>query len=276
VILSCEQVRKLLSKLSFDHYEIRLWKDQIEIPIGVSMESFVIREVILRGLYFQHLNQYPELGFECKKGQIPSWVNERAASVEPGKLIPGTAHEHYPDHIIIYKIQKPPKHRDQTIILEPLKIKPNQRFLYRGVRTPNIIPVFILDARPYSNAINNEFGFGIYCTPDFDVAVEYSGRNGAIFVYDWSDSGGDSITTNTLSGREWADTVKGHICIEDNTKPGPPLHAEDIIQGPITSNNNSVYRCCDPIQSEKLQVVARTIDGMDALASRLYAIIYLC
>ncbi|CAB5383706.1 unnamed protein product [Rhizophagus irregularis] len=33
-----------------------------------------------------------------------------------------------------------------------------------------------------------------------------------------------------LSGREWADTVKGHICIEDNTKPGPPLHAEDIIQ----------------------------------------------
>ncbi|CAB4389474.1 unnamed protein product [Rhizophagus irregularis] len=69
-----------------------------------------------------------------------------------------------------------------------------------------------------------------------------------------------------LSGREWADTVKGHICIEDNTKPGPPLHAEDIIQGPITSNNNSVYHCCNPIQSEKLQVVARTFNGMDVLA----------
>jgi hypothetical protein len=32
-------------------------------------------------------------------------VNERAAFVELEKLIPGTAHEHYPDHIIIYKIQ---------------------------------------------------------------------------------------------------------------------------------------------------------------------------
>jgi hypothetical protein len=277
VILSSEQVRKLLSKLGFDHDEIRLWKDQIEIPIGVSMEHFVIREVILRGLYFQHLDQYPGLGFECKKvGQIPSWVKERAASVEPGKLIPGTAHKQYPDHIIIYKIQKPSKHRDQTKILEPLKIKPHQRFLYRGVRTPDIIPAFIANARPHSSSINSEFGFGIYCTPDFDVAVEYSGRNGAIFVYDWTDFGGDSITTKTLSGKEWEDTVMGWICIQDNTKLGPPLHAEDIIQGSITRNNNNIYNCCNPIQSEKLQVVAATTDGMDALASRLYAIIYLC
>ncbi|CAB4490496.1 unnamed protein product [Rhizophagus irregularis] len=200
MILSCEQVRKLLSKFSFDYYEIRLWKDQIEIPIGVSMEPFVIREVILYGLYFQHLKLYLE--FECKKGQIPSWVNERAG--------------------------------DQTTMLEPLKIKPNQRFLYHGVRTSIIIPFFIAYARPYSNAINNEFGPGIYCTPNFDVAVEYSGRNGAIFIYDWSDSGGDSITTKTLSGKEWADTVKGHICIADITRPSPPLHEEDIIQGPIT------------------------------------------
>ena len=47
MILPSEQVRKLLSKLGFDRYEIRLWKDQIEIPIGVSMELFVIREVIM-------------------------------------------------------------------------------------------------------------------------------------------------------------------------------------------------------------------------------------
>ncbi|GET51932.1 uncharacterized protein OCT59_025919 [Rhizophagus irregularis] len=125
MILSCEQVQKLLSKLSFDHYEVRLWKDQIEIPIGISMEPFVICEVIL-----------------C-------------------------------------------------------------------------------NARPHSS--------------------EYFRRDGAIFVYTWSDS-------------------------EDNTKAGPPLHAEDIIQGPITSNNNSVYHCCNPIQSEKLQVVARTFNGMDVLA----------
>ncbi|CAB4382610.1 unnamed protein product [Rhizophagus irregularis] len=274
MILSCEQVRKLLSKFSFDYYEIRLWKDQIEIPIGVSMEPFVIREVILHGLYFQHLKLYPE--FECKKGQIPSWVNERAASVEPGKLIPGIA-KRYPDHIIIYKVQKPPKYRDQTTMLELLKIKPNQRFLYHGVRTSIIIPFFIAYARPYSNAINNEFGPGIYCTPNFDVAVEYSGRNGAIFVYDWSDLGGDSITTKTLSGKEWADTVKGHICIADITRPSPPLHEEDIIQGLITSNNNSIYyHYCNPIQSEKFQIVATTDNGMNELASRLYGIIYLC
>uniref|UniRef100_U9UX09 Uncharacterized protein n=1 Tax=Rhizophagus irregularis (strain DAOM 181602 / DAOM 197198 / MUCL 43194) TaxID=747089 RepID=U9UX09_RHIID len=124
-------------------------------------------------------------------------------------------------------------------LLSKLSFDHYEHFLYHGVCTPNIIPVFILDARPHSS--------------------EYFRRDGAIFVYTWSDS-------EDLSGREWADTVKGHICIEDNTKAGPPLHAEDIIQGPITSNNNSVYHCCNPIQSEKLQVVARTFNGMDVLA----------
>ncbi|PKY58622.1 hypothetical protein RhiirA4_429845 [Rhizophagus irregularis] len=203
--------------------------------------------------------------------QIPSLVNERAASVEPEKLIPGTAHEYYPDYIIIYKIQKLPKHRNQTIILEPLKIKPNQHFLYHGVCTPNIIPAFILDARPHSGTINNEFSFDIIVHQILTLLLNIP--EGMVpFLY----MVGDSITIKTLSGREWADTVKGHICIEDNTKSGPPLHAEDIIQGPITSNNSSVYHCCNPIQSEKLQVVARTFNGMDALASCLYAIIYLC
>ena len=58
--------------------------------------------------------------------------------------------------------------------------------------------------------------------------------------------------------------------------PGPPLHTEDIIQGPITRNNHAIYNCCNPIQSEKFQVVAITENGMNAMAARLYAIIYLC
>ena len=147
-------------------------------------------------MYFQHLDQYPGLEFGCQKGQIPSWVTEKATSVEPGKLLSGTARQ-YPNYIFMYKIQK----QDQTRILGPLKINSSQQFLYRGVRTLNTIVPFIARAVPFSPSLNNEFGPGIYCTPDFDIAVEYSGRNGAIFVYDWIDSGGDTISTKTLSGR---------------------------------------------------------------------------
>ncbi|CAG8775282.1 2823_t:CDS:2, partial [Rhizophagus irregularis] len=105
---------------------------------------------------------------------------------------------------------------------------------------------------------NNEFGPGLYCTPNFNLAVEYAGKNGAIFVYDWSNLDSD-FTIKTLIDREWEDTVKGWICIiDDDSKPGPPQFDEDIIQGPVSKNHGSIYNCSKPIQSQDLQVVVTT------------------
>ncbi|GBB96905.1 hypothetical protein RclHR1_02870003 [Rhizophagus clarus] len=277
-ILSPEQVREMLNEFGFDSEEVKLWNEPIKIPLGVSMSPFVIREVILSGLHFQDIEEYPEIAYECKKGQIPKWVSQKVQSVNPGRLIPGTGtpDRSYPDYISVYRFQKPSKNRDQTKILDPLKINlnnSNQHFLYRGIRTLDIIPVFLLRVA-LAPSVNNEFGPGIYCTPNFDLAVEYAGRNGAILVFDWSNLDGD-FTIKTLTDREWEDTVKGWICVDDDSKPGPPQFDEDIIQGPVSKNHGSIYNCSKPIQSQDLQVVAVTPSGMNAMAERLYAIIYL-
>ncbi|CAB5394998.1 unnamed protein product [Rhizophagus irregularis] len=71
------------------------------------------------------------------------------------------------------------------------------------------------------------------------------------------------------------DTVKGWICIDDDSKPGPPQFDEDIIQGPVSKNHGSIYNCSKPIQSQDLQVVVITTNGVNAITERLYAIIYL-
>jgi hypothetical protein len=68
VTLSPEEVRKMLHEFGFDNKEVELWSEPIEIPLGVSMMPFVIREVILSGLHFQDIEEYPEISYECKKG----------------------------------------------------------------------------------------------------------------------------------------------------------------------------------------------------------------
>ncbi|CAB5370818.1 unnamed protein product [Rhizophagus irregularis] len=255
-----------------------MWSEPIEIPLGVSMTPFVIHEVILSGLHFQDIEEYPEISYECKKGWIPKWVSQKVQSVNPGRIIPGTGTpaRSYPDYVSVYKFQKPSKNKDQAKILDPLNINPNdsnQHFLYRGIRTSDTIPVFLLRIVLVSS-VNNEFGPGLYCTPNFNLAVEYAGKNGAIFVYDWSNLDSD-FTIKTLIDREWEDTVKGWICIDDDSKPGPPQFDEDIIQGPVSKNHGSIYNCSKPIQSQDLQVVAITTNGMNAMTERLYTIIYL-
>jgi hypothetical protein len=217
----------MLNEFGFENKEVELWNKPIEIPLGVSMTPFVIREAILSGLHFQDIEKYPEIEYECKKGHIPKWVSQKVQSVNPGKLIPrvGTPDTPYPDYISVYKFQKPSKNKDQTKILNPLNINPNdskQHFLYRGIRTLEHIPVFLFSGLALlSQLVNNEFGSVFYCTPNFDLAVMYAGRNGAILVFDWFNLDGD-FTIKTLTDIEWEDTVKGWICMNDDNKPVPP------------------------------------------------------
>ncbi|CAB5395000.1 unnamed protein product [Rhizophagus irregularis] len=112
----------MLCEFGFDNKEVELWSEPIEIPLGVSMTPFVIHEVILSGLHFQDIEEYPEISYECKKEQIPKWYLKRIVLI---------------------------------------------------------------------SSVNNEFGPGLYCTPNFNLAVEYAGKNSAILVYNWSNLDGD-------------------------------------------------------------------------------------
>ncbi|CAB4473566.1 unnamed protein product [Rhizophagus irregularis] len=208
----------------------------------------MLREFGFDNKEVEYIEEYPEISYECKKGRIPKWVSQKVQSVNPGRIIPGTG--------------------------TPARSYPDYHFLYRGIRTSDTIPMFLLRIALVSS-VNNEFGPGLYYTPNFNLAVEYAGKNGAIFVYDWSNLDGD-FTIKTLIDREWEDTVKGWICIiDDDSKPGPPQFDEDIIQGPVSKNHGSIYNCSKPIQSQDLQVVTITTNGVNAMTERLYAIIYL-
>ncbi|CAB5185010.1 unnamed protein product [Rhizophagus irregularis] len=191
----------------------------------------MLREFGFDNKEVEYIEEYPEISYECKKGRIPKWVSQKVQSVNPGRIIPGTG--------------------------TPARSYPDYHFLYRGIRTSDTIPMFLLRIALVSS-VNNEFGPGLYYTPNFNLAVEYAGKNGAIFVYDWSNLDGD-FTIKTLIDREWEDTVKGWICIiDDDSKPGPPQFDEDIIQGPVSKNHGSIYNCSKPIQSQDLQVVTIT------------------
>lgn len=66
----------MLNELGFDNKEVELWNEPIEIPLGVFMALFVIREVVLSGLHFQDIEEYPEIAYECKKGQISKYLKK--------------------------------------------------------------------------------------------------------------------------------------------------------------------------------------------------------
>jgi hypothetical protein len=151
-----------------------------------------------------------------------------------------------------------------------------RKFLYRGLRTWIIVTRIIANGLGMSHSFDDlkEFGAGLYTTPDLDYALQYARKNGALLVFDWSDSGGD-VTTKMLDDVEWKTTVKGWICLDDPSKAGPPQHPEDILEGAVSLNYEDVYACREPQPSHYTQVVGKTDASMRAFAARLFAIIYL-
>ncbi|PKB93482.1 hypothetical protein RhiirA5_441175 [Rhizophagus irregularis] len=137
----------MLCEFGFDNKEVELWSEPIEIPLGVSMTPFVIHEVILSGLHFQDIEEYPEISYECKKEQIPKWYLKRF-------------------NLLILK----ELYLEQELLLDPIQ---------------TIYQIVLI------SSVNNEFGPGLYCTPNFNLAVEYAGKNSAILVYNWSNLDGD-------------------------------------------------------------------------------------
>ncbi|CAG8526395.1 8061_t:CDS:2 [Funneliformis mosseae] len=132
----------------------------------------------------------------------------------------------------------------------------DRRFLYRGINSQNINATltygFIVIFR---SSLRNEYGPGIYTTPNLDYAISYAGRNGMLLIFDCSNLDRNLTSKHLNDLEEWKATVKSHICLEDDDKPRPPFHEEDIL--------------------EVEQVVGRTELAFKAFENRLFAIIYL-
>ncbi|CAG8752104.1 2723_t:CDS:2, partial [Racocetra fulgida] len=273
-ILSPDKVQKILNDLGFEENKVASWNRSIEVPIGVSSVLFTAREAILHGLHFQHISLYPAIESEYvhKQCKIPEFVSKDIQSIDPGKIIPGRAHRTFPQNILVCKEQF--TYNDRPKILDQIKNKFTDRnFLYRGTSRSVIPAVISAGFDLVTHNIRNEFGPGLYTTPDIDYALRYCGQAGVLLVFDWTDSGGN-ITVKDLLDDEWMATVKGWICIDKPEKDGPPQHIEDVLQGKISENYDNTSNCRIPRQSMIMQVVGKTEAGRSAFAARLIAIIY--
>ncbi|CAG8645446.1 15703_t:CDS:2, partial [Acaulospora colombiana] len=250
-----EEAQMILRDLGFNDDGVVKWNEHIDVPFGVSSELFVAREAVISGLHFPHIHHYPEIEqYAFSKGKIPPFVTNEVQSIPPGKIVNAQCHSTFPESIFIYKWQILGKNKNREKILEQInELLYNKYLLYRGVRTWVEVHRAIINGFP-TNSVNNEFGFGVYTTPDFDYAVEYAGRNGAVMVFDWTETDG-AITIKDLDNQEWAATVKGHVCTD---KPGPPKHTEDMLQGPVSANHDRILTCSNPIPSHIRQVVGKT------------------
>jgi hypothetical protein len=128
----------------------------------------------------------------------------------------------------------------------------------------------------------NEFGTGVYCTPDIRYAVHCAGNGGAaaVMVYDWSDVRELSVLYKTDLD-EWRTFVKQNIRLNQPDVMralGPPPNEldenYDCIQGKITKNYKATKMGNFPEQSEFTQVVVIR-DFRRILGSRFIGIIYL-
>jgi hypothetical protein len=152
----------------------------------------------------------------------------------------------------------------------------NRSVLFRGLPTSNHIPFMLANGLTFGTvARQNEFGSGVYTTPNLDYAMAYcASANGVLMIFDWSDHGGD-VSIKEFTGMEWEQTVKGYLCLGGSSnKPGPPQHDADIFEGPVSQNNEHIPGCARPVPTSITQVVSKTERGRNAFAARLICIMY--
>lgn len=213
-------------------------------------------------------------------GDIPGFITDNYQLVSTESFIQ-CARKTFPNEVIAYK-WKFRKKGDLNEIIGPIISRRNKKInicnlLYRGERRYRDIPRAIRYSIRPRNPELSDFGEGFYTTPSIVYAINHvrSVGNGALLIFDWKDSGGNNVTTKYINGDEWISTVKGHICADDITKPGPPDHSEDIWVGAISENYDEVIRCSKPQCSNFTQVVGVTPAGWKAFEERLIAIIYI-
>lgn len=126
-----------------------------------------------------------------------------------------------------------------------------------------------------SNAMDNEFGTGLYTTNDLDYAAKYVMAKGAIMVFKNPDL--RALNVWDSSPAEW----KQLVCTWTQTDlPGvsetmPQGYKDaDMIRGPISEERK--LNKMVPTAGEKQQLVAVSYKGCEKLCASLHTMIYLC
>lgn len=158
------------------------------------------------------------------------------------------------------------------------------KFLYRGVVSNSLVVRNLQnDFINVPETLRNEFGLGVYCTPNFKYALKFAARpqggGGVVFIFNWTDEGGPLARTKKLFGAEWKDHVKRCVCEEIGDRfPGLPLPFRyenyNVLSGPIATYWPGIRLCQPPVPSNRTQVVIRFQAARDLLRPRLLAILY--
>lgn len=208
-------------------------------------------------------------------GRIPEAVTQDWTSIETGRLIKsiGQAHASWPARVFAnqMKFNKRSHHDINVAALEALV--GSSALIYRGVKQVSRLPFTFHEGFRGSYSTDNEFGSGIYATPDIAYALAYSGRLGALMVFDWSDNAPEDVKKE-LNDDDWALTVKGCTCFQLAHVPQLPVHDCDIMYGPVSANHDAILTCTAPERSNIMQYMAPTDNGFAVLERRFVGIVY--
>jgi hypothetical protein len=170
-------------------------------------------------------------------------------------------------HIWVLKL----KLQDENAVLNQSALeKQFTKLLFRGLAKQGFVPHLIVHGLFLSLSPENEFGSGVYATPDMAYAMQYVRSVGVLMIFDWSDDALD-VTTRDIVGEEWKRTVTGNVRYHVPNTPAPPAH----IRGAVSDNHQETLTCTHPTMSNITQYVGRP-DTMAARAfeSRLVGVVY--
>lgn len=204
-------------------------------------------------------------------GEIPKCVTDQWTFVNTISLEEGV-HPGFPKQVWTKKVkhQKNKQPLDVSSMIAKLK---SSKLLFRGLSQQSLCNDILFNGFTVSTSMENEFGHGLYTTPNLEYALEYVRGHGTLLIFDWSDGGGEVIT-NHLVGELWSRTVKGFTCFQRGNAPRPPRHTGDVLCGAVSGNHQNVLNCNQPLPSNFIQYVAKTPDGCSAFQKRLIAIVY--
>ena len=318
VVCSPSTVREvLLDSTLFRPEEIEHWTQVVRAPINRDIINWIMRTVRDEGLAFKSTGSFwpsyvaepihSEDNGPFKWGRKGTVIPEDDEGIWQGRneeeleypLIPSVVQNtvnRHETHLLYYPLYPNaqasswPKYIYSSSIeinelpslakLLPLEVISGKQLLYRGDWTRRRwFHGLGFGQRPDWGFFEEDYGNGLYFTPDLDVAILYAGRGGIVQVVDFSDQG-ESLKLKTFDGegddgREWEKFVKGSLCFESLLAEGPPKrYQEDVLIGPICTNHEEVTKGGSPKRGLELQVVAKTDSACDYMSTHTVAVFY--
>ena len=209
-------------------------------------------------------------------GHIPDVVENEWATVQTTQLAlnKGAVKGTWASSLLARSVKYAKKKAAHGLDLSQVHAKFGTKLLFRGIAQYGPLPRMLRRGFYQLSSPENEFGDGLYASPDIDYALQYVLGAGTLLIFDWSDNARD-VTTKQLDGDLWATTVKANVCQDLAIGPDLPDHDDcDILMGPVSANHTGVFRCNWPVASNDTQYMANSPNGFAAFERRLVGVVY--